>query len=274
MQNELKTAIRFDDFYAVFGSRGVVAMAWWFGAKHAEQIRAEQHGFPFLYITGRAGSGKTTLLSYLSTLNGVDSVTSYAPGHATPQGLVRILANAGDQPVILEDGYELKAERRFDWDQIASLYNGGTVSVLSQGEQTQVTFKGTVVISANEPIECSKQFESRMVRVDLAAPHTTESRQHAHAMQRLTADQSMAFGHAVQERAAQTISTVKRLAPPYTATLYDKHPAQPTARVAQIGGLLMALVDVLSLLLNLSEEQRRSALDQVEHNVGLADLPY
>ncbi len=39
MQNELKQAIRFDDFYALFGDRGIVAMAWWLGGQLAEPIR-------------------------------------------------------------------------------------------------------------------------------------------------------------------------------------------------------------------------------------------
>lgn len=274
MQTELKNAIRFDDFYAVFGAPGVVAMAWWLGAKHAELIRAEQQGFPFLYITGRTGSGKTSLLSYLSTLNGFDSVTCCAPGYATARGLARTLSNAGDQPIILEDSYDQGAGAKFDWDQIASLYDSGTISVRSQEALTQVRFKGTLVISANPPIECSKQLENRMVRIDLTAPHTSESRHHAQALHELTADQAMGFGRAVQERTEQTMSTVKRLTPPYTVALYDKHPAQPTARAAQIGGLLMALVDVLSLLLNLTQEQRQGALDQIAQSAGLAAMPY
>jgi energy-coupling factor transporter ATP-binding protein EcfA2 len=274
MQNELKSAIRFDDFHAVFGAQGIVAMAWWLGARHAEQIRAEHHSFPFLYITGSTGSGKTSLLSYLWTLNGLDSLTSYSPGHATPRGLARIFANAGDLPVILETGNDFEHESKFDWDQIASLYNGGTLSVHSPSEQTQVTFRGTLVISANPPIECNDALESRMVRVMLTTPHTTESRHHAQALYQLTPGQAGAFGRAVDQRADQTVSTVNRLAPVYAATLYDKHPAQPSSRVAKNGGVLMALVDVLSLLLNLTEEQRRSALNQVEHNVGLAFVPY
>ncbi|WP_178119778.1 hypothetical protein [Pseudomonas gelidaquae] len=63
MQNELKTAIQFDDFYTVFGTKGVVAMAWWLGALHADRIRAEHHSFPFLHIEGEAGAGKTFLMS-------------------------------------------------------------------------------------------------------------------------------------------------------------------------------------------------------------------
>ncbi|MBB6153726.1 energy-coupling factor transporter ATP-binding protein EcfA2 [Pseudomonas sp. JAI115] len=271
MQNQLKTAIRFDDFLAVFGAQGVVAMAWWLGAKHGAQIRTEEQGFPFLYVTGPAGSGKTTLLSYLSALNGVDSVTCYAPAYATPQGLARILANAGEQPVILEDGYD--AERRFDWSQLAPLYDGGSVSV-SQSEQAEITFKGTLVISATPPLKCSQAFTSRTVHIDLNTPHTANSRHHAQAMQQFTAEQANKFSHAVQKQADQTINMVRRLAPAYAASLYDNHSAQPTARAAQIGGLLMALVDVLSLLLNLSDEQRRKALAQVEQNVVMADLPY
>lgn len=272
MQNELQSAIRFDNFHAVFGSQGVVALAWWLGAQHISQIRSEEQGFPFLYITGHAGSGKTTLLSYLSTLNGSDSMTSYEPAHTTPLGLARVLSDAGEHPVILEDGYG--SERTFEWNQLAPLYKSEPIWVISQGGHSQINFKGTLVISTNPPIECSKQFLSRTVHVDLIAPHTADSRYHAQEIQQLTADQASAFSDAVKQQAAQTISTIQRLAPAYAASLYDKHHIQPTARAAQIGGLLMALVDALSLMLNLSAEQRQETLGQVEHNVALADLPY
>lgn len=274
MQNELKSAIRFDDFYAVFGSQGIVAMAWWLGAKHAEQIRTEQLAFPFLYITGRAGSGKTSLLSYLRKLNGLDSVTSCTPERATPRGLARILANAGDQTVIFETGHEFKPESKFDWDQIASLYSGGTVSTHTPSDQTRVTFKGTLVISANPPIDCGEQLESRMVRIELTASHTNESRHHAMRLQELKAQQAKVFSRAVEQHAKQTISYVNDHALAFTAMLLEKHANQLSPRNAKNGGQLVALIDALSLLLNLNQKQYRSALNGVEYCICRDFTPY
>lgn len=274
MQNELKNAIRFDDFYAVYGSQGIVAMAWLLGSMHAESIRAEQHSFPFLHITGRAGSGKTSLLSYLWKLKGQDSLTSCAPGRATPAGLARTISHAGNQAVVLEESSEFEPASAFDWDVLATLFNNDRLSVIGRGEQSETTFKGSLVICANPPIECSKAIESRLAHIALSAPHTNESRHHVMRLQELQADQAGAFGRFVGERQDQLLSTFNKLAPANTAALLDQHEDQLSPRAAKNAGQLMALVDALSLLLDLSSEQRRRALNAVKYCVCSDFVPY
>ena len=273
MQNELKNAIRFDDFYAVYGSQGVVTLAWWLGAKHAEQIRTEQQSFPFLHIVGAPGSGKTFMQSYLWKLLGEDSFSACDPERATRNGRLRLIANANKRVIT----YEFMPEGRetdFDWNELSPLYSSGHAVYGHSGEMQVITFDGAVTISSNQPIQCSEAIESRLVRVNLTAPHTTESRYHAQALNQLSAEQASAFGRAVDQRADQSISTINKLAPAYTASLLDEHADQLSPRAAKNAGQMMALVDVLSLLLNLTGEQRQRALNEVKYSVCLEFVPY
>lgn len=261
MQDDLKTTIRFDDYYAVYGSQGVVAMAWWLGTQLAERIRTEQFSFPFLYITGGPGSGKTSLLHYLWKLRGVDSPSCCAVGQATPTGITRFISDAGDLPVVLDASFPCKPETRFDWNELASLYCSDVV--LTHAERDNSVFKGSLVISANPPIECSNAIESRMARIFLSTPQSSEHQYQARRLHELPAEQAAVFGRLVERRADELLSTVNKLAPAYSATLMEQHPEQLTPRTAKNGGQLMALVDALSLTLNLTAEQRHRALGHV-----------
>ncbi|MCR8935662.1 hypothetical protein [Pseudomonas sp. S11A4] len=54
----------------------------------------------------------------------------------------------------------------------------------------------------------------------------------------------------------------------------EQHPEQLSRRAAKNGGRLMALVDVLSLLLGLSDEQRRRSLNVVTDCIHPEFIPY
>ena len=266
MQTELKAEIQFDDFYTVFGPKGVVAMAWWLGALHAGRIRADHHSFPFLYVEGAAGSGKTFLISYLWKLLGEEEFTACSPEYATPAGRTRALFDASKPVVIFES--VSNAESTFDWDELRDLYNSGgtTRHALQSGSQTTY-FRGALTIVSSQPIQCSEVFESRIAHIHLGIAHTTESQKSASALSQLTAQQAGAFGQAVAQREDQIVSTFNKLAPAYTASLLDEHGHQLTVRAAKNGGQLMALVDALSLLLNLTSEQRLNSLSAVRYIV-------
>lgn len=272
MKNELKNAIRFDDFYAVYGSQGVVAMAWCLGAQLADGIRAEQHSFPFLHINGASASGKTFLLSYLSQLIGQESFKTYAPDSSSRAGRMRTLVGAGKQ-IVVNEPVDAGSEE-IDWDELKILYNSGAVFYEQNQRVEKTEFHGALVICASQPLKCSEAVESRMVLIQPSVSRNPDHRHHVDALSQLATEQASAFGLAVEQREDQLLSTFHKLAPVYSATLLDKQPAQPNPRAAKNWGQLMALVDVLSLLLNLTQEQRQGALEQIEHKAGLASLPY
>lgn len=96
MQNELKSAICFNDIVHFFGARGVVALSWWMGAAHAARIRNDQNSFPFLHIVGAAGSGKSMLLEYLQKLNG-QTPRAHSLAHTTQAARAASMPMRNDQ---------------------------------------------------------------------------------------------------------------------------------------------------------------------------------
>jgi len=58
-------------FLTAFGSNGLVALAWFYGAIHADEIMAEIGFFPVLEISGQPGSGKTALMSTINKTSGL-----------------------------------------------------------------------------------------------------------------------------------------------------------------------------------------------------------
>lgn len=273
MQSELKTAIRFENLWQAFGPRGVIALAWWMGARHAEEIREHQMSFPILHIEGAAGSGKTTLQTYLWKLLGQDNFSECDPHRATRLGRLRTLANAGNgvASFYCEPSHP---DSDFDWDELRPLFNSANALYCNAQGVENITFSGAVMICSNAPLKWSEAFESRVVRIRLMGEHDANGRSNAMLLDSLTAEQGCAFGKALDQRAAQTLSTVNRLATAYAATLLEKHPEQLSPRAAKNGGQLMALVDVLSLLLGLSDNHRRMALIEVTDCIHPDFIPY
>jgi hypothetical protein len=273
MQNELKTAIRFENFWEAFGPRGVIALAWWMGARHAEAIREEQMSFPILHIEGAAASGKSTLQTYLWKLLGQDNFSECDPYRATRLGRLRTLANTGNgvASFYCEPSH---TDSDFDWDELRPLFNSGNALYCSTQGVENITFSGAVMISSHFPPKWSEAFESRVARIRLMGCHTADGRSNVTLLNSLTAEQGGGFCKALDQRAAQTVSTVNRLANAYAATLLEQHPEQLSRRAAKNGGQLMALVDVLSLLLGLSDEQRRRSLNVVTDCIHPEFIPY
>lgn len=272
MQNDLKTAIHFDDFYAVFGPKGIVAMAWWLGAQHANQIRAEHHSFPFLHIEGEVADGRIFLMCYLMKLIGEASPRACAPEHSSSKELARWISKTELPVVILESMPNEK--HTFDWDEIRDLYSGGAVGYVRNDQMEQNRFQGALVIVSRQTIHYSAPLESRVTRIQLNAACTKKNRSSVAGVSQLSVQQARIFGLAVRQAQDQTIRTFNKLAPAYTASLLDEHGHQLSARAAKNGGQLMSLVDVLSLLLDLSTEQRLNALNEVRSIVDADLIPY
>jgi len=87
--------------WTAFGARGIVALAFWFGALFSEQIRATQKSFPFLEIVGEAGSGKSTLIEFLWKLFGRADYEGFDPSKASLAARARNFAQVAGLPVVL-----------------------------------------------------------------------------------------------------------------------------------------------------------------------------
>ncbi|MQT34850.1 hypothetical protein [Pseudomonas helleri] len=274
-QIELRSSIRFDNFYTVYGSQGVVAMAWWLGAQYAEKIRDEQWSFPFLHLVGMPSGGPTVLLSYLSKLIGQDSYPCFAPKHATPAWRARAIENAREQVVVLMDDSIPSKKSAFDWDELKPLFNGGSLRTFNDQAKGVVesNFNGALVITSNEPVQFSEAVESRMVEVIVAQSRKTDSSDFA-ALEELSIELAGAFGRAVNQRKDELISIFNRLAPTHSESLLSEHGEKLSPRAAKNAGQLMALVDVLFLLLGLSHKQYVLALSEIHYMVDFEFIPF
>lgn len=272
MQNELKSAIRFNDFVAYFGARGVLAMAWWMGAVHAARIRQDQNSFPFLQIVGTAGSGKTLLLDYLQKLNG-QTPYSHALAHATPAGRARTFASAGQRIVICEDHGE--SDQSMDWDELKPLFSSGSVALRSaEGEREDVTFRGALVITANQPLDCSDAVKTRMVVVNLSASDAHTPRVRPEAIGDLNAGEASAFGIRVAQAEDWISTELSNQTRAYQGQLISKYGENLNRRTALNCAQMFVLLDLLSTLLSIPDDLRIDAGHFIHDIAFLDTIPY
>lgn len=270
MHNELKSTIRFNDFVAYFGARGVVALAWWIGAAHAARIRQDQNSFPFLQIIGAAGSGKTLLLDYLQKLNG-QTPFGHSLAHTTPAGRASTFANAGQRVVICEDNDD--SGQPVDWDELKPLYNSGSM-FLRTGASEAVTFRGALAITAKQPLECSEAVSSRMIVIDLSATDAPTPRVRPEAIGDLDASEASAFGTKVAQSEDWICSNLQAFLPAYQGQLTRKHGASLNARTALNCAQVICLIDLLCTLLSISQELQLEARKLIHDIAFLDTIPY
>lgn len=271
MQNNLKSIIRFNDFVAYFGPRGVAVMAWWLGAVHAARVRQDHNSFPFLQIVGDAGVGKTLLLNYLQKLTG-QVPYAYSLSHSTPAARARSIASLENRVVICEQ--EGETDQSFDWDELKPLFNGGDTLIRSADGTTQAhTFKGAITITANQPLECGDAVASRMVIINFSDenPHATRIRYEA--LTDLCADKAIAFGIKVAQSEEWVSSNLDSLLPRYRNQLIRKYGQSLSLRTAQNCAQMLAFLDLLCTLLSIPEGLRLEARAVINHIASTETVP-
>ncbi|MDR3300769.1 MAG: toprim domain-containing protein, partial [Candidatus Accumulibacter sp.] len=176
----------FDKFLTSFGEKGVIALGYWLGGLFAEQIRERFESFPFLEIVGEPGSGKTTLLETLWKLLGRAAYEGFDPMKASSVGFLRTMAQFANLPVVLiesdredTDGSRGRARQQFHWDDLKSLYNGGslrTTGVKSGGNDTyDPQFRAALVISQNNAVQASSAIMERILHLQFDKSHQSEA---------------------------------------------------------------------------------------------------
>lgn len=226
-------------FITAFGAKGLVVLAWWLGALHAERIRNLQHSYPFLEVTRSAGSGKSsTLLSVLWQLIGIDQCSHLSPAHASNRGLLRKFNAVVDLPVVLE---EIESDSTpFDWDALKPCFNGDAVGY-QRGTATK--FRGALVILGNPPL--SEALCSRFVIVELDHSQCTEAS--AQALQDLF-DMHSAGGFDFYDTAKAAGERLEGLLQHTTAYFIEPHDNKRAAfNHAQLHALLGVLDDLFVL---------------------------
>lgn len=238
--------------WTAYGAKGLVALAFWFGALFAEQIRSEQKSFPFLELVGEPGSGKTTLLEFMWNLFGRRDYEGFDPSRATSAGLARSFAQTANLPVVLiESERENDAKRgMFDFDELKALYNGRglrTRGMKTSGNETyDPPFRGAIVIAQNTPVNASEAIQSRICHLHLTrSGHTARGLESGKFLERIEIETVSGFILRACLAEQTVMAKFSELAPACERTLAGMDGIR-MGRIAKTHGQLMALLTCLA----------------------------
>lgn len=270
----LKSAIHFGDFYNLFGPSGVVAMAWWLGALHADRIRKEQGGFPFLQLNGQPGSGKGLLLDYLWKLSGDEYFTGCDPDHTSRAGRSRFMTNAGNKVTALVPTHQQAAG---DWaDELKPLYDSSAefLDHSRGGEATK--FQGAILIFTDAPLRCSEAVRSRMQSLFLQPFNAGKKFRSMEKLIELSADRAGAFTKVFQHHEDLILTVLQGMVPAQIGKYEAQFREDLNLRYARNFAQVAALIDALCDLVGLSERQRAEALSRLHSTDYLMnnDVPF
>lgn len=138
-----------DLFITAFGTQGLIALAWWAGAFHAQRIRELQATYPILQITGSAGVGKSTLVANLWKLADTPEPDHLSPNTCSMGALLAILARAVNRPVVIEESDHHDDD--FDWETLRECYTGQAIAIHRYGQPVNhLTFQGALAFVGGE----------------------------------------------------------------------------------------------------------------------------
>lgn len=115
-------------FITAFGTSGVIAMAWWVGARNASVIRDIQRSFPFLRVVpaGPDPLDRSDLLATLSVLSGADDAATLSQGRYKPAALDRALFDDTTLPLVLTE-MGGPGDSFNDWDMLKPMFNNCSI---------------------------------------------------------------------------------------------------------------------------------------------------
>lgn len=228
-------------FITAFGAKGLVALAWWAGAFHAQRIRELQTTYPILQITGGAGAGKSTLVASLWKLTGSSEDENISAGTHTMGALLALLASAVNRPVVIEEsGYGAQG---FDWEDLRECYAGGDiVRRIGSNAIEGVTFRGALAFVGGE----TEVLNSRIVDIHLVRqPHTDAHREAIQALYELQIGDFAEFINTVRSKSEQVVYRLGHVAA-YAASLQEDTERGLSHNVACNHAQLRALLDLLA----------------------------
>lgn len=270
MQNQ-QTPKWLELFTTAFGAKGLVALAWWAGAYHAERIRNLQGTYPILQINGDAGGGKSTLISNLWKLSGVSDSHTISPSNHTFGALLAKLAMAVSEPVVIDDVDDPHESVQFDWDSIRHLYGSGGVLRANFGQP--VRFRGALVIVGTGP----NILKQRSVEVHLKrTEHAIERSAAVQALYDLHINELTGFLAKVREHQDMAVFCMGK-AEALTFELADQVNVDISIRDARNHAQLIALLDFIDTLFHVPagalEAAKATVREMAWHTVGATRVP-
>lgn len=177
--SEKHSAAWLADFKTAFGTKGLVALSWWFGCLFVEQVRQQHRSYPFFELVGEAASGKSSLVDFLWKLYGKEG-ESFNPNSSTLAGRTRKMSEVANMPVVFnetdnENDDKNNHVKRFNWDEQKDLYDGefGRVTgIKSQDNSTKKpAFKAGLMIVQNIPVNASEAIMTRICHLNFDTSH-------------------------------------------------------------------------------------------------------
>lgn len=261
-----------------FGAKGLVALTFWFGSLFAEQIRATQSSYPFLEIVGKAGAGKSTLIEFLWKLFGRIGYEGFDPSKSSLAARTRNFSQVSGLPVVLieSDRERMDGEKShvksFDWDELKTAYNGRSIRARGMntgGNETyEPPFRGAIVISQNNPVIASEAILSRIVHLyfDLST-QTPESGLAADALKFMPAENVSSFILKATRNEKKVIEKITERTAVYLKELRLRQELK-MPRLIETHAQILALVDALALVIQLSAVQQQAMREQIIHMAG------
>lgn len=255
--------------YSAFGAKGIVAAAFWLGSLFAEHVRAKHKSFPFLEIVGKAGAGKSTLIEFLWKLIGRADFEGNDPNKATAAARARLMSQVANMPVCLIESDrggegDMKA-KQFDWDELKTAYNGRAsraTGVKNGGNDTkEPPFRGSIVISQNNPVSASEPVMQRIVHQYYTCDgHSDEGKRAADWLSAVPVERVSNW--LLQATCAEkaVLETIFERTPAYEARLRQE-PEIRLVRIAKNHAQLMAMVDALAIVAPLKDAWRKDAME-------------
>jgi len=253
-----------------FGEKGVIAVAYWFASLFAEQIRAAQKSFPFLEIVGAPGAGKSTLIEFLWRLVGRSDYEGFDPSKSTPAARARIMSQVANLPVVMIEGdrsEDTAHGKKFDWDELKTAYNGRAsraTGVKNNGNDTrEPPFRGSLVISQNADVDASEAMLQRIVHLAFdTSGHTPQSKIAAEALEAMPTSAVSAFLRRACAGEKQAVATILTRSKDYQEQ-FARLEGLSSVRLAKNHAMIMAAVDAVAPLINLTDEQHAAIYSQV-----------
>ena len=239
----------------------------------AEQIRSIHSSYPFLEIVGEAGAGKSTLIEFLWKLFGRPGYEGFDPSKSSLAARARNFAQVSGLPVVLIESDRERIEgnnphvRSFDWDELKTAYNGRSVrarGMATGGNETyEPPFRGSVVISQNNPVNASEAILSRIIHLNFERSEQTKaSGEAADMLKFMDADEVSGFILAATKREAEIMETVKERTSVYIDELRQEGLIR-FPRLIENHAQMLALSDALAKVIRLTPEQKKSLDNQL-----------
>jgi hypothetical protein len=189
--------------FKINGEKGLIILAWWAGSYFAEQIREVHSSYPFLEYVGQAGSGKSSYIDFLWRLSGRnDRKEGINPNSSSIVAVHRSMAQVSNLPIVFLEGDRKSGDKqqkqKFDWDELKDAFNGQNIrsrGLKTSGNETyEPPFRGSIMISQNDPMQASEAILSRTLQiiVDMKG-HTYEKKMIANKLYGIEFDDANRF---------------------------------------------------------------------------------